>query len=66
MLLFLLLVYPRNLPLKVWSKSGQYIKYKIRSGTAEILMTLSLWWWWWWVVVGGGLKSFSCQAQLLS
>ena len=30
---------------------------KIKSGTAEILMTLSL---------CGGLKSFSCQTQLLS
>ena len=30
------------------------ITVKIRSGTAEIMITLSLWWWWWWVVGGGG------------
>ena len=38
---------------------------EIGPGTAEILMTLSLWW----VAVGGGgggVKSFSCQTQLLS
>ena len=46
---------------------GTYLKslVKIRSVTAEILMTLSSWWWWvvdrWWVgsggVGGGGVKS---------
>ena len=43
---------PRNLSLKF---------FKIGSVTAEILMTLSSRWWW----VGGGVKSFSCQTQLL-
>ena len=40
----------------------------IGSVTAEILMMLSSrwWWWWWWGGVGGGgVKSFSCQTQLL-
>ena len=36
---------------------------EIRSGTGEIWLALSLQWGWW---VVGGLKSFSCQTQLLS
>ena len=81
MLLFLLLFYPRNLPISNRQNAvvgggvvhvvvviETYIEslVEIGSGTAEIVMTLSFWWM---VVDGGGgssVKLFSCQNQLLS